>query len=172
MVLHHAMLAKAAGGVDTFFLHPSWWDSRILQAGGGSYPMVGRSRACLQNCVEFWARRHASPMPQTGPSSARMCKAVGRRCVSRSIRSGAIRKSARSRSTSIRPSRIGGKALTMPTRHSPLFPTTRRTCSTGSGRGRGSIGTTRMPARVKHRIVRQSAMALTTSPGSTARKTS
>ncbi len=40
MVLHHAMLAKAAGGVDTFFLGSELVGLTHLPAGGGSYPMV------------------------------------------------------------------------------------------------------------------------------------
>ncbi|MCA3655335.1 MAG: glycoside hydrolase/phage tail family protein [Methylobacterium sp.] len=40
MVLHHAMLAKAAGGVDTFFIASELVGLTHLSAGGGSYPMV------------------------------------------------------------------------------------------------------------------------------------
>jgi hypothetical protein len=40
MVLHHAMLAQAAGGVETFFLASELVGLTHLQGAGGSYPMV------------------------------------------------------------------------------------------------------------------------------------
>jgi hypothetical protein len=40
MVLHHAMLAKAAGGVETFFIASELVGLTHLSAGGGTYPMV------------------------------------------------------------------------------------------------------------------------------------
>ncbi len=92
MVLHHAMLAKAAGGVDTFFLGSELVGLTHLPAGGGSYPMVVALTGLLTELRGILGRRRASPMLQTGPSSARMCRAADKRCAFRSIRSGAIRK--------------------------------------------------------------------------------
>jgi hypothetical protein len=40
MVLHHAMLAKAAGGVETFILSSELVGLTHLSAGGGTYPFV------------------------------------------------------------------------------------------------------------------------------------
>lgn len=47
MVLHHAMLAKAAGGVDTFFIASELVGLTHLSAGGGQYPMVDALVALL-----------------------------------------------------------------------------------------------------------------------------